>query len=58
MVEVQIRVLNKTKECVKFKYLDIGIEGEATWEEFNDTFIATDKKFIYCINDKNVNIMV
>lgn len=61
MIDVKVRVVNKSKVGVTFKYL--GVESfksrdKATWEEFNDTFEKTDKKFIYRIKNKHLEVII
>lgn len=62
MTDVKIKVVNKSKVGVTFRYL--GVESfmgrfrdEATWEEFDDMFEKTDKKFIYRVKDEHIEIV-
>jgi len=58
-VDVKVKVVNKSKVGVTFKYLGVKsfigqLKDEATWEEFNNMFEKTDEKFIFRVKDEHV----
>lgn len=62
MVDVKIKVVNKSKIGVTFKYLGVEsfmgkFKDEATWEEFEDMFEKTDEKFIFRVKDKHLKVV-
>ena len=62
MVDLKIKVLNKSNVGVTFKYLGVEsfmgkFKDEATWEEFDNMFEKTNEKFIFRVKDEHIQIV-